>query len=293
MKNTKELVISRLSLAEEFSGYQEKLELMEVGQEFASGKYTFKKTADDAVLVTENNEITYLVQSYAVKFSPAFSLVKVEVNVRKENSPKLTDLELFAEVEKILIVEGLEKYTSINYKVEELEMIEKKHVVELLQSAAYDYQENILSEVDALSEFGDYDDSIYICDAIAEISDAHIPIFDKEIWANASEISEYIEQAIGEGLTDMNAGIVKVLQAGYYQYYNSLLYDNLVALKFNLAVDAVNENIKAKKLVLDIKLLETEIFESLEAIDSDSTFGELEEVIKEIAQRIEDGEFNA
>ena len=83
-----------------------------------------------------------------------------------------------------------------------------------------------------------------ICDAIAEAADSAIHIYYSDLWETAPKIQEYIEEAIAEGLVDTNKfDLIKAFQAGEYQYYTQVLYDNFETIVFNIAVNYINEKI--------------------------------------------------
>lgn len=148
------------------------------------------------------------------------------------------------------------------------------------------------NEEDAIAELCEYSDSMYIGDVIAEIADSYIPIYTNDVWENASTISEYIEDAISQGLANMESGIVSVLQSGYYNYYTQVLYENLESFKFNYVATALNEYIKAHELELDIEELESHIETEVENMDNDNRLSDVTDLIQQIVETINDGEFN-
>ena len=86
-----------------------------------------------------------------------------------------------------------------------------------------------LDDDDAFNEFMDWgNESSYICDAISEIADNQTAIYNSDLWEHAKYNEEYIGEAISEGLVDTsNFDLMKLFQAGEYEYYNTCLYQNL------------------------------------------------------------------
>lgn len=153
-------------------------------------------------------------------------------------------------------------------------------MLEISKREDWNTLEDIGDEVDVIGQFSEYSGSTYICDAISEIADGAIPIYNGEIWENVSTIQEYIEQAMNEGLVDTsNADLTKIFQTGYYQYYTQLLYNNLEDMIFNFAVDALNNRITELE-GLDIDEDELEEYLSGELnIDNNNTFDDIEEAV--------------
>lgn len=99
--------------------------------------------------------------------------------------------------------------------------------------------------------FVDYNEG-YICDIISEIADNNVPIYTNYIWKEASENSNYIEEALDEygtptdyhGKTD----ILRILTQGLYYKNECDLYDNLEdSLKF-WAYNYIEYKLKIKEI---------------------------------------------
>lgn len=156
----------------------------------------------------------------------------------------------------------------------------------------YDTMVDLGNEIYAIDELSNYSDSQYIGDTISEIADSYIPIYDYAVWENASNISEYIEDAISQELGNLENGLISVFQSGYYEYYTKVLYNNFESFKFNYVALALNEYINVHKLNLDIDSLETEIENEIENIDIDSSFSSITDCIQSIVENIKEGKFN-
>ena len=128
----------------------------------------------------------------------------------------------------------------INGKEREYKVFELRGLDEIKRTPRF---EDAMDDDDcAFSSFNDYSSGTYICDAIAEIADNMTDIYNSDLWRNAPNVSDYIEQAIEEGLCDLqNADLMRVFQAGEYEYYTAALYDNLDELCCNYILDQLDK----------------------------------------------------
>ena len=149
-------------------------------------------------------------------------------------------------------------------------------------------------EIDVIEEM--LDKSGYLCDAISETADSNIPIYNAEVWEDAHKISEYIEDAISEGIAPTGAGdvdLIKIFQSGYYVFYQELLYENLDTLAFNYITNKVNEflmNFNGADKV-DITEVESVIEEETDSTDNNDTFSDLDDKANSIIEQIQEGMF--
>lgn len=154
----------------------------------------------------------------------------------------------------------------------------------------------------AFSCFNDYSGSTYICDAITEIADGMVDIYNGDLWENAPKVSEYVEQAMAEGLVDTSSrdfSLTNAFQAGEYEYYTAALYKNLDELACNYILnyldgteicvayvgtaefDIESENIFEKIIRrLDDKL------DDVSNVDNNDRFWDLEEMAMEMLDEI-------
>ncbi|AHZ09696.1 hypothetical protein FP74_gp100 [Bacillus phage CAM003] len=159
-----------------------------------------------------------------------------------------------------------------------------------LELAQYDYIEVLEDEIDVLERFNEYDGSTSICDAITEIADAAVSIYPADLWKNAYEMKEYIEEAMSSGLCETPRGqqpdLDKIFAAGYYEYYSQLLYNNESEMYYNYIANIVNkwiETLNYEQLEkLDIDELDACIEHEKGDIDSNSYMEELEDIAKRI-----------
>ena len=159
--------------------------------------------------------------------------------------------------------------------------------------------ENAMDDDDnAFDSFNNYSGSSYICDAIAEIADNMTDIYNGDLWKNAANVSEYIEQAMAEGLVDTSSRdftLERAFQAGEYEYYTAALYDNLDELCCNYILDQLaktticyvdyGENLNEDELLdLIIKKIDS-VLDDYNA-DNNDRFWVLEEVAQEILDNV-------
>ncbi|AMO25847.1 hypothetical protein Blue_024 [Bacillus phage Deep Blue] len=155
----------------------------------------------------------------------------------------------------------------------------------------YEFYNTLGDEKDVLDSFvNDYDGSTYICDAITTIADNFIPIYNHEIWNNVSKIQEHVEEAMAQGLCETPQGeqpdLIKIFQAGYYQYYTQILYDNERELYYNYAVNVFNKKLEeleaSKKEGIDFEELGEELDSRLSDTDNNDTFDDIDEIVNEL-----------
>lgn len=99
--------------------------------------------------------------------------------------------------------------------------------------------------------FRDYSNG-YICDIIAEIADNDVPIYYSDIWEQAKENQEYIEEALNEFGTPTDsqghADLMRIFQQGIYLKNEQEIYENLEnSLKFFM-YDYIEKNLKINEL---------------------------------------------
>ncbi|AIF72143.1 hypothetical protein LD11_gp267 [Bacillus phage Riley] len=159
-----------------------------------------------------------------------------------------------------------------------------------LELTQYDTLEALEGDIDVLEAFYEYEGSTYVCDAIQEIADKFIPIYTHELWKNAYDMKEYIEEAMSQGLCETPRGeqpdLDKIFQAGYYQYYTQVLYNNEAELYYNYIAVIVNkwlEGLNHDQLEkIDINELDERIEEERADIDNNSYMEDMEDIAKRI-----------
>jgi len=165
-----------------------------------------------------------------------------------------------------------------------------------IEVKGYNLLSNLEDEEDALNSFvNEYSESTYVGDAISEIGDSFIPIYTNDVWKDAENIQEYIEEAISSGLAPTdgnNLDLVRIFQAGYYQYYTQSLYDNLDSMAFNIIANKVNEYLNSvEEINLDVSAIEEAIENLTNNYDNNNRFDDLEDKANEIIGAIKEGEY--
>lgn len=154
----------------------------------------------------------------------------------------------------------------------------------------------------AFSCFNDYSGGTYICDAITEIADGMVDIYNGDLWENAPKVSEYVEQAMAEGLVDTSSrdfSLTNAFQAGEYEYYTAALYKNLDELSCNYILNYLDKTeicvayVGTEELDIEIEKVFEEIIKRLDDklddisdIDHNDRFWDLEEKATEILDEI-------
>jgi hypothetical protein len=165
----------------------------------------------------------------------------------------------------------------------------------MLENKSLNLLGDLNDEQDVLENFVmDYNTTTYVGDAIHEAAEAATPIYYNDIWENASDISEYIEDAISQGLAPVQAGSVdlhQIFQAGYHLYYSQSINENLDTLIYNHIVDEINEYIDGnidEEIDLDFEAIEERIEdESCDFIHNDQ-FSILDDIIQGVKDLIDE-----
>lgn len=154
----------------------------------------------------------------------------------------------------------------------------------------------------AFSCFNDYSGGTYICDAITEIADGMVDIYNGDLWENAPKVSEYVEQAMSEGLVDTssrNFSLTNAFQAGEYEYYTAALYKNLDELACNYILNYLNGTeicasyVGTEEFDIESENIFEEIISRLDGklddvsnVDNNDRFWDLEEMAMEMLDEI-------
>lgn len=170
-------------------------------------------------------------------------------------------------------------------------------MTQTVEMKEYDLIGILNDEQDALESFTGQSDDSYVSDAISQIGDDYIPIYNNDVWENASAIQDYIEEAIENGLapTEGNVDLIKTFQAGYYQYYTSSLYQNLDIIAYNMVAEKVNEELGKMDETLvdsiDMGNLEEEIETQTKNFDNNEQISKIDDIVESIVERIQLEEF--
>lgn len=164
-----------------------------------------------------------------------------------------------------------------------------------IEKRDYDLIGILDDEESVLDSLKDYSSS-YVCDAISELADGSVPIYNNEIWEHARDIKEYTEDAQSEGLCEGVTDIEKLFQIGYYMYYQRSLYDNLDIIAFNMVAEKINEILDGldEEVLnnLDLEAIEEEIESKTENFDNNNLMSIIDDFVNDIESEIEDGTYN-
>lgn len=124
----------------------------------------------------------------------------------------------------------------------------------------YDLVEGIGYEMDMIDEISDYPDNCIIADAIIEIADSNVYMYNEDLWEIAPRIKFYIEDAVyNYGLGEID--LMKIFQMGQFEYNCQIMYDNIDQIIFNIALDYL-------EMLLENINIDIEAF--IEGIDMDT-----------------------
>ena len=163
----------------------------------------------------------------------------------------------------------------------------------MLENKSYTLLGEVNDEQDVLESFiSDYKFSTYVGDAIHEAADSATPTYYNDIWEHARDISQYIEEAVSEGLVDTtNFDLSQTFQAGYIKYYTQSLYDNLDAMVYNYIVDEINEYIDSnidEEIELDFESIEEHIEDEAGDFDNNNQMSILDDIIQGVKDLIDE-----
>lgn len=80
----------------------------------------------------------------------------------------------------------------------------------------------------------------YICDAISETADCNVEIYTRPLLEWATDNYDYCDEACKQGFVDFRDAdniLVRIAQAGQYQYYSDQLYDEITAIVLEYAFE--------------------------------------------------------
>jgi hypothetical protein len=135
------------------------------------------------------------------------------------------------------------------------------------------------NDKDMLTEFMDYNGSTCICEAISEIAEGNVSVYNSDICENTWNLysSGSYEDASNEGLMGDSNDLIKNLMCAWFYYNEEQLNNNVDAMVHNYAIAYMEDN----NIVVDIEELEA-IEGSLEVIDNNSTFDMISDVVDNV-----------
>ena len=125
-----------------------------------------------------------------------------------------------------------------------------KKELELLteyEEISYNIDNNLNQEDSSVLEyFSNYDGSTYIGDAIQEIANNHVSVYNSDICENTWNLysSGAYEEASSQGLMEGSNDLIRNLSAAWYEYNTMQLYNNIDKMIYNYAVNYIETNKK-------------------------------------------------
>lgn len=132
--------------------------------------------------------------------------------------------------------------------------------------------------------FRDYDNG-YICDIITEIADNAVPIYYSDIWEQAEDNQEYIEEALSKFGTPTdsqgNADLMRIFRQGIYLKNERNLYENLEDILKYYMYDYIEKELKIDEITenQNDNLLEWDFGDNNEQLENLTEH--IEEILKE------------
>ena len=157
----------------------------------------------------------------------------------------------------------------------------------MLANRQYDLNNELegQNDLDMIEEFGDYGG--YIGDAISEIADRNISIYNSDILEKAKDLyfSGAYEEASMSGLLEGTHDLIRVLSMSWYQYNTTVLYENMDTMIYNHAIDYINDELNLDE-ELEVEL-ENRLDGELESrIDNNSMIEDIRDLVDELIEEI-------
>lgn len=125
-----------------------------------------------------------------------------------------------------------------------------------------------------------YDCTGYICDAISEIADSNVSIYNSDLWDWARDNEEYVEQAVNEfGIDSKDFDLIRLFQQGQYLYNSEYMYEHLDEMILFYAYNYICEELSIEEITSDEK---EELEELLGEIDNNNQIEDIIEKINEV-----------
>ncbi len=154
----------------------------------------------------------------------------------------------------------------------------------MLSKREYDLEQSLeQDDQDLMDAFLEYEGSTNIGDAISEIADSHVGIYNNDILENARNLysSGAYESASSAGLMGDGKDLIKNLQSAWYFYNEQHLNNNLQTLIHNYAVNYMQKNsIHLKESFAELLQIHLE-----DNIDSNCAFDDIEDAVKEVLKQ--------
>jgi len=149
--------------------------------------------------------------------------------------------------------------------------------IELKEYTVTEYLKSAKDIEDVCNDVLEY--SGYIGDAIHDVADQSVEIYNAALWESAYDFKPWTEQAFEEGListSDPDFTLEHAFMAGQYEYYTEQLHENLDAIIFNYAANYYND------LNTEVELTAEQLEEALTDLDHNDLFAAIEDTVNEL-----------
>jgi len=168
----------------------------------------------------------------------------------------------------------MENLMSLNYNTSDKMIYE-------YQPMGYTLDNNLnQDDSDLMDGFNDFDGSTNIGDAISEIADNGVGIYNSDICENCWNLysSGAYEEAFDNGLIgESSNNLISNLQSAWYQYNSQQLYNNFKELIYNYAIGYIEGNLK----YLTYEEFE-DIKSELDIIDNNNCFSDITDIVDDV-----------
>lgn len=137
-------------------------------------------------------------------------------------------------------------------------------------------QEGIKNALNQLET--NYSGDTYICDAISEVADYNVSIWNGEVLRQAENLNDDVAEAVREGLVNVDSkdfDLIKILQCTWYMVNERGCYDGLSTVAYNYMAGFLND--ADADFTGDIDDLENALWDEAQDADNNMTYYELEE----------------
>lgn len=129
------------------------------------------------------------------------------------------------------------------------------------------------ADITAIEECAQYARGDTISDRIADKADSLVDVYDRDAIDWGARHPEWVDEAANNGLIDASSTggnlLARAAQAGQYEYYLHMLYENKAAIALNYAFDYMDADEIPDELAEQI----------IDAADGLDTFAEIEQII--------------
>lgn len=125
-----------------------------------------------------------------------------------------------------------------------------------------------------------YSNGTYLCDAIMEVADHNVPVYNGAVLDEAVYLEEYAARAVEEGLYTIKRetfSIVDLFRVAYYMVIEEAVYGNIQDVIYNIMVETVNTYCDEHGIdEIDTDSLEDELSSIAKMLGTDDTYSRIE-----------------